>query len=81
MATVTYDLERATNVLRESYAKINAEKKAKSIIFLKEVPKASRMPQPVSKHTCQALTLTGKPCAFKATSPCGKFCKKHIIVE
>ena len=30
---------------------------------------------------CQAITMTGKPCPFRATSGCGKFCKKHIIVE
>lgn len=77
----SYDLIRATQVLRDSYAKINARKQARSIIFLKEVPKASRMPQPMTKHKCQAVTMTGKPCAFKATSSCGKFCKKHIIVE
>ena len=77
----TPDLERATKVLREAYAKINRDKKARSVIFLKEAPKASRMPQSAGKHICQALTMTGKQCAFKATSPCGKFCKKHIIVE
>jgi len=26
-------------------------------------------------HTCQAVTLAGKPCGFKAV--CGGFCKKH----
>ena len=30
---------------------------------------------------CQAITMMGKPCPFRATSGCGKFCKKHIIVE
>ena len=30
---------------------------------------------------CQAVTMSGKPCPFRATSDCGKFCKKHIIVE
>jgi hypothetical protein len=30
---------------------------------------------------CQAITMLGKPCPFRATSGCGKFCKKHIIVE
>ena len=30
---------------------------------------------------CQAITMVGKPCPFRATSGCGKFCKKHIIVE
>jgi hypothetical protein len=29
---------------------------------------------------CQAITMAGKPCPFRATSGCGKFCKKHIIV-
>lgn len=30
---------------------------------------------------CQAVTMSGRPCPFRATSGCGKFCKKHIIVE
>ena len=66
--------------LREGYEKIPLEKAAKSIRVLS----LADCPQPQTamvnrKIICQAVTMAGKPCPFKATSSCGKFCKKHNI--
>lgn len=76
----TMDLERARERIRAAYKKVEDEKKARQIRF---IPLSKVKPAlPARKDTtCQALCLTGKRCTFKATSPCGKFCKKHIIVQ
>ena len=80
------DLERARERIRAAYKRIDDEKKLKQVkvITLDRVASITntRPVQPSIKHAvCQALCLTGKKCTFKATSPCGKFCKKHIIVQ
>ena len=81
------DLEKARQRIRAAYKKIEDEKKTKQIRFipLEKVAKlgqAARPAVPTAKNAvCQALCLTGKKCTFRATSPCGKFCKKHIIVD
>jgi len=31
------------------------------------------------KKICCALTMTGKPCSFKAV--CGDYCKKHSVKQ
>jgi hypothetical protein len=33
--------------------------------------------QRTSKKICCAVTMTGKPCSFKAV--CGNYCKKHSV--
>lgn len=83
------DLEKARERVRAAYRKIENEKNAKKIrlIPLENVSKlvkggGSRPALSTAKNpTCQALCLTGKKCTFRATSPCGKFCKKHIIED
>ena len=81
------DLEKARERLRAAYKKIEDEKNAKKIRFipLEKVAKlgqCTRLAVPTAKNAvCQALCLTGKKCTFRATSPCGKFCKKHIIED
>ena len=75
------DLEKARERLRAAYKKIEDEKKAKKIRFI-PLEKAARPAVPTAKNAvCQALCLTGKKCTFRATSPCGKFCRKHIIED
>ena len=72
----------------QSFKKIKMARVSKGVKFItidkcpKEKPEAR---YGTSKTTggikCQAITMAGKPCPFRATSGCGKFCKKHIIVE
>ena len=76
-------LSRAILRVNESYKKIKQEREAKSIkvIDFNDIPKRSMAPTTTHSGaqatTCQATTLSGRPCKFKAT--CGKFCKKHMI--
>ena len=72
-------LERAIAVLRKANMEVAALRKARSTRFIKEPKDNSRVYK--SNKICQAINMTGKPCAFKASSLCGKFCKRHIIVE
>lgn len=78
------DIERARERLRVAYKKFEDDRKSRKIRFI-PIEKAATLSvnRPVvsvqRNATCQALCLTGKKCTFKATSPCGKFCKKHII--
>lgn len=60
---------------------INEEKKAKStkVISLTEVPKMTEMKVETRVKKCESLTMSGKPCNFKAVSECGRFCKKHSV--
>ena len=62
---------------------IKSERKKRSIKILTDPPGQLVSTTPVSSSSkikkCQSMTLTGKPCQFKATSECGRFCKKHCI--
>ena len=83
------DFEKARERVRAAYKKIENEKNVKKIrlIPLENVSKlvkggGNRPALSTAKNpTCQALCLTGKKCTFRATSPCGKFCRKHIIED
>ena len=59
-----------------------AERKKRSLKIIEGVP-TSTQPQKTSKvvkkQICQSITLSGKPCQFKAVSECGRFCKKHNL--
>ena len=75
-------MARAVWRMSESYRKIKEERAAKSIkiIDFNDIPKrtATDSKKPAAQTmTCQATTLSGRPCKFKAT--CGKFCKKHKV--
>lgn len=77
--TAAPNLERAILVLRKANREVEERRKSRSTKFIATPKDNSRVY--VSSKICQAITMTGKPCAFKASSPCGKFCKRHIIVE
>ena len=58
--------------------KIKAEKIAKGTKFLSEPPKVIVASTKYLKK-CQAVTMNGKDCPYRAVSECGRFCKKHIL--
>jgi hypothetical protein len=76
-------LSRAVWRVNESYRKIKEERAAKciKIIDFNDLPKKSESggtrKSLANNTTCQAITLSGRPCKFKAT--CGNFCKKHKV--
>ena len=61
---------------------IRLKRKERSIKILTEIPKNLNIEEQIKavrKKTCQGITMTGKPCQFKAVSECGRFCKKHNV--
>lgn len=74
---------RAVWKMKNSYKTIAADRAAKRIKFLApgDVPTKTQATLKTkaqsSGMTCQATTLSGRPCKFKAT--CGNFCKKHKV--
>jgi hypothetical protein len=71
-----YNLADATWKMKMSYKKFDQKKESRKIIVLDKTPadvKESR----AHVNICQATTMTGKRCSFKAV--CGQFCKKHRI--
>jgi hypothetical protein len=67
-------LANATWKMKQKYAQLRTEKQNRTIQLI------SKAPEVVSEkrravHTCQAVTLSGKSCGFKAV--CGGFCRKH----
>ena len=73
------DMTIAIQKLRDSYARIEAIKKSKSanLIDICDCPKGYNKVM----NTCQAVNLSGKKCVYRATSDCGRFCKRHVITE
>ena len=65
---------RSIHKLRESRKKYDDKREKSKIIFLENVPDKCLNTKKFS-NICQAVTLKGKKCTFKAS--CGTFCKKH----
>lgn len=77
------DIEKARRNLRANYAKAKAAKDAKKIKLIeyikpnksKPTPSKGGKKQAQADVFCQAVTLSGKKCRFRATKGC--FCMKH----
>ena len=67
-------LREVCHKLRESRKKYDDKREKSKIIFLENVPDKCLNTKKFS-NICQAVTLKGKKCTFKAS--CGTFCKKH----
>ena len=72
------NLARGINKMKQSYKTYESKKQSRSIIILEDIPVPQREQKHVDK-TCQALTLKGVKCSFKAVNGC--YCKKHSINE
>ena len=71
-----YNLADATWKLKMSYMKHQHKKDTRQIVVLEKTPEVVTE-QRTSKKICCALTMSGKPCSFKAV--CGDYCKKHSV--
>lgn len=85
-ANVEYDEEckvKYANAFWRAYVRqqsIKIQKQNRSMKMLTEVPKQFiATKESVKSRICQSETMSGKPCKFKATSDCGRFCKKHSL--
>jgi hypothetical protein len=65
-------------VKRKSMTTTEVPKPSETVAVNKGVAKKAK-PVIHDALRCQALTLEGRRCAFKAT--CGAFCKKHTVAE
>lgn len=71
-------LARSVFKMKSKYRQHEENKKGRSIKVIIEAPKHV-VEQKHATNICQAMTLKGKKCAFKAT--CGSFCKKHSVAQ
>lgn len=78
------DLEKARLNLRANYAKTKAIRDAKKVQVIEYIKPNKATSQSLSKRgkkqmapdvICQAVTLSGKKCRFRASNGC--FCRKH----
>lgn len=76
---VTRALKRATDAYLRHYE--NRRRRAIKVIDFQRpvVERESSSASTSRKNICKAVLLSGAPCKYKATSPCGKFCKKHYV--
>jgi len=67
---------------RKHAVKLSDEKKKHEPPILAKPPPMTCQSMNVHKRSdvkCQARTLENRPCPFRATSRCGKFCSKHAV--
>lgn len=71
----TDKLERAIARIKQKYEEYDQRKKDRSIIVTSKIVEPKKVD---TRNICRALTLSGKPCGFKAS--CGAYCRKHTRV-
>lgn len=69
-------LANATWIMKNRYTQAQKRKDHRKTIMIDKTPEAVNE-QRTSKKICQALTMSSKPCSFRAV--CGNFCKKHGV--
>lgn len=67
-------LARSVFKMKNKYKDHENKKRERSMVVITETPKPI-VESKYSGNICQATTMKGKKCSFKAT--CGGFCKKH----
>lgn len=74
-----YKLADATWKMKMKYIQNDDRRKERSLILLEAGTPAPAVVKALrtSHKLCQATTMAGNPCKFKAV--CGDFCKKHKI--
>jgi len=72
-----YRLADATWKCKMSYINHNNIKQKKALIVLDAPPPANAPEQRTHHKICCAITMSGKPCKFKAV--CGDYCRKHQV--
>lgn len=66
---------------RKRTEELAAHKKARAPpVIAKPCPRDDAPPVKKNEEKCQARTLENRPCNFRATSKCGRFCARHNIV-
>ena len=68
-------LERAIFRIKQKYDEYEKGRKDRSIMMTNKILESENVD---TRNICRALTLSGKPCKFKAV--CGNYCRKHTRV-
>ena len=71
-----FHLADATWKMKMRYLEHQQKKDIQKIVVLEKTPEVMTE-QRTSKKICSAVTMTGKPCSFKAI--CGDYCRKHSV--
>ena len=71
-------LRRSVEKMRVAYKAHEDKKQSRTIVFLKYIPERIVEKRSVS-GICQALTMKGNKCSFRAVNGC--FCKKHTLKD
>ena len=71
-----YHLADATWKMKMRYLEHQQKKDIQKIVVLEKTPEVVTE-QRTSKKICCAVTMSGKPCSFKAI--CGDYCRKHSV--
>lgn len=69
-------LANATWVMKNRYTQAQKRKDHRKTIMIEKTPEVVNE-QRTSKKICQAITLSSRPCSFRAV--CGNFCRKHRV--
>lgn len=81
--TAEYDAKFAetSERYRKRTEELAAQKKARAPpLIAKPCPRDDSPAMKKTEVKCQARTLENRPCNFRATSKCGRFCTRHNIV-
>jgi hypothetical protein len=76
MNTQDEQLRRSVEKMRLAYKAYEDKKQSRTLVFLDDVPERIIEQRKVG-GICQALTMKGKKCSFRAVNGC--FCKKHTL--
>src|SRR6056300_1058645 len=71
-------LANATWIMKKKYLEHEKKKDSRQIVLIDKLPEVVNE-QRKARKICCALTMTGKPCSFKAV--CGDYCKKHSVKQ
>ena len=71
-----FHLADATWKMKMRYLEHQQKTDIQKIVVLEKTPEVMTE-QRTSKKICCAVTMTGKPCSFKAN--CGDYCRKHSV--
>tara|TARA_B110000444_G_C18773101_1_gene563554 strand:- start:454 stop:810 length:357 start_codon:yes stop_codon:yes gene_type:complete len=71
-----FKLANATWIMKKKYQEHFKKKEDRKTIVIDKPPEVVNN-QRTGKKICRATTMSGKPCAFRAT--CGEYCKKHSV--
>ena len=71
-------LARSVKKMRDAYEAHQRKKMSRTIVFLDEAPERV-VEKKNTSGICQAFTLKGKKCTFRAVNGC--YCKKHHMKD